>query len=112
MERNALDKIESGTTSGLYAGLIASLDAIGRYEVEVKKTSLHITHGRAFLGVHPRRDDLLLNIVTQEPLDGPRIKRSARLSANRFHNETIVTSTDDLDGELLGWLKSAYDLTT
>jgi hypothetical protein len=33
-----------------------------------------------------------------------------RDSANRFHNEVLLTSADNLDDELLGWLRGAYDL--
>jgi hypothetical protein len=42
--------------------------------VQNKKTSLHIVHGRAFLGVHPRATELLLTIVTTTALDSTRVR--------------------------------------
>lgn len=45
MKSVALTKINSGATSSrLYIAVLARLDAIGDYAVEVKR-SLHITHG-------------------------------------------------------------------
>jgi hypothetical protein len=109
----ALEKITSDAVArGIYDNLLAHLTLLGPYEVEAKKTSLHITRGRAFLGVHPRRGGLLLNIVTPEALEDPRIKKAERVSANRWHNEVVVSSPGDLDAELLGWLRQAYELTS
>lgn len=109
---NALAKIKSNPVSAeLYSLLIKVLDELGNYVVENKKTSLHIVHGRAFLGVHPRKDGLLLNVVTREPLHSERLKKVERVSANRYHNELIVNTTEQIDGELIGWLHTAYSLT-
>lgn len=96
----------------IYASLLEAIDALGPYEVEAKKTSLHISHGRAFLGVHPRAAGLLLNVVTTAALDSPRIRKSEQVSANRCHNEVLLASADDVDDELRGWIGQAYALTT
>jgi hypothetical protein len=62
---DALTKIESNPKSApLYLQVLTAVRDLGDNDVEVKKTSLHIVHGRAFLGIHPRKDGLLLNIVT------------------------------------------------
>lgn len=112
MEESGLSKIKANSVSSeIYDELLTRLGAFAQFEVENKKTSLHIVHGRAFLGVHPRKDGLLLNIVTAEPLTSPRIKKSERVSANRCHNEVIVTSVQDLDKELMAWIELAYALT-
>ena len=97
--------------AAIYAALLRLLEDIGAFEVEAKKTSLHITHGRAFLGVHPRSSSVLLNIVTKDPLTDGRIRRSERVSANRVHNELLVASEADVDAQLRGWLEQAYALT-
>lgn len=97
--------------ASIYEALLSLLHDIGTFEVEAKKTSLHITHGRAFLGVHPRSKALLLNIVTAEPLSDGRIRRSERVSANRFHNEALLASDADVDAQLRSWLDQAYALT-
>lgn len=75
-----------------------------------KKTSIHLTRSVGFAGVHPRKSYLYLNIRTAYPIDSPRIAKSEQVSKNRFHNELKLTSPDEIDAELLGWLKDAYAL--
>lgn len=77
-----------------------------------KKTSLHIAHRRAFLGVHPRATGLLLTIVTTTALDSTRVRKHEQVSANRYHNEVLLTGADDIDDELTNWITQAYALTT
>src|SRR4029453_3853153 len=97
--------------ASIYDALVNLLQEIGPFDVEVKKTSLHITHGRAFLGIHPRSMSLLLNIVTTAPLEDGRIRRTERVSANRVHNEVVVSSEAEVDDQLRSWLEQAYLLT-
>jgi hypothetical protein len=112
MEESGLSKIKANqVSSDIYDELIVRLGNFAQFDIENKKTSLHVVHGRAFLGVHPRKDGLLLNIVTAEPLASTRIKKTERVSANRYHNEIDVTSVQDLDKELLAWIEQAYGLT-
>jgi hypothetical protein len=112
MEESGLSKIKANQVStAIYDELLTRLGAFAHFDIENKKTSLHVVHGRAFLGVHPRQDGLLLNIVTTTPITSARIKKTERVSANRYHNEIIVTSVQDLDTELLAWIEQAYALT-
>ena len=112
MDETALSTIVNDpAASALYAAIIAALTDLGPFEVEAKKTSLHITNGRAFLGVHPRRGALLLNIVTTEQLHSPRVRKAEHVSANRWHNEVLLAGPSELDSELRGWLAGAYALT-
>jgi uncharacterized protein DUF5655 len=109
---SALDKInDSSPGKHVYAALLSVLDGLGPYEVEAKQTSLHVVHGRAFLGVHPRATGLLLNVVTSTPLAGERIRRTEQVSANRWHNEVLVGAPGELDEEVVEWIGAAYALT-
>lgn len=109
MTVNALDAINAREAStSIYAALLEVLDDLGPYQVETKKTSLHITRGRAFLGLHPRANGILVNIVSLAALAGPRVRRTEQVSRNRFHNEVLLTSAEDVDGELSGWIAQAY----
>jgi hypothetical protein len=108
----ALDNINAVEASrSVYAALLELLDGLGPYEVQNKRTSLHITHGRAFLGVHPRATGVLVNIVTTTPLLGARVRKAEQVSANRYHNEVLVRSTEEVDVELGDWIRNAYSLT-
>ena len=110
MTGSALDRIQGTPGVGsLYQALLEQLTTVGPYQVETKKTSLHVLRGTAFLGIHPRADGLLLNIVTDAPLDSPRVRKSEQVSRNRCHNEVLLTSPEELDPELTGWLVKAYE---
>jgi hypothetical protein len=109
---DALQKIQQNPlTSHLLESLQEHLEVLGPYEIEVKKTSLHVANGRAFLGIHPRATGLLLNIVTTERLAGSRIRKSEQVSANRWHNELLLTEPLESDVELQAWIHRAYSLT-
>lgn len=109
---SALDKIRDNEPSAaIYARLLQRLEAIGRFAVEPKATSVHIANGRAFLGVHWRKTGLQLSIVLVGPLDSARLKKSEQLSRSRWHHEVVLTSPRDVDAELVRWIKEAHKLT-
>ena len=109
MAKTARERVESDpTSSDLYQALLASFRTLSEVKVEEKATSLHVVHGRAFAGVHPRRGGLLVNIVLDQPIDSGRTHRVEQVSANRWHNEVLLSSPDDLDAEFDGWIAEAY----
>jgi hypothetical protein len=94
----------------IYTRLLEALHTFGPFQEEPKKTSIHLTRTAGFAGVHPRKSYLYLNIRTDYPINSPRIAKTEQVSKNRYHNELKLTSPDEIDGELLGWLKDAYAL--
>jgi hypothetical protein len=94
-----------------YAAVIAALREIGPVAEEAKKTSIHLVAGSGFAGAHPQKSRLRLNIRLARTLDGPRVHKSERVSANRFHNEVDLTGPGSVDAELVGWLREAYELS-
>lgn len=108
----ALRRIEQDeVAAAVYARLLAYVGGLGAFEVEAKKTSIHITRGRAFLGVHPRRGGVLVNIVTDAALPAERMRTQEQVSARRWHNELLLTDPDALDAEVERWISRAYELS-
>lgn len=95
----------------LYNQLIATVGEFGPVSQEPKKTSIHLVNHTALAGVQVRKDYLLLNLKSDHPLKSRRFHKNERLSAKRFHQELRIESSDDLDDELRGWLKEAYELS-
>ena len=93
-----------------YDRLLEVLQTFGSFREEPKKTSIHLVNTSGFAGVHPRKSFLYLNVRMERPLQGERIAKSEQVSKNRYHNEVKLTSPDEVDAELVGWLKEAYDL--
>jgi Domain of unknown function (DUF5655) len=71
----------------VYDSLLVHLRSFGSLYEEPKKTSIHLANKSGFAGVHTRKNYLILNIRSDHQ------------------------NTDDIDGELLSWLKAAYDLS-
>ena len=94
----------------IYSRLLETLHTLGPVKEEPEKTSIHQVHHSGFAGVHPRKSYLYLNLRTDYPIDSPRITKTEQVSKNRFHNELKLSYPDEIDEELLGWLKDAYAL--
>lgn len=94
----------------IYAALLDSVGTFGDVRVEEKQASVHLAHRVAFAGVRPLSSRIVLTIVSVDPISSPRVDRSERVSRNRVHNELRLASPDQIDAELVGWLRTAYDL--
>ena len=86
------------------------LDSIGRYKIERKKSSIHITRGRAFVGIHPKKSYLGINVVLDRARTAPPASKVERVSANRFHHYYKITSKKELNKSFARLLQEAYDL--
>ena len=96
--------------NALYKKLLESMKSFGNVGVEEKKTSIHLTNRAAFVGVHPRKEYFILNIVSDHPITSSRINKTEQVSKSRFHNELKIEKKEDIDPELVAWLKTAYEL--
>lgn len=69
----------SPTSKMLYKELLAVLRSIGPFQVEVKKTSIHLVRKSAFAGVHPRKLGLLVTIKAAKLIRSPRIVKAEQV---------------------------------
>jgi hypothetical protein len=96
----------------IYEKVIKESGKFGEVVEEAKKTSIHLVNKSAFAGVMTRKNALILNIKSATPIKHTRITKSERLSANRFHQEVKLTSPDDVDPVLVGWLRDAFEISS
>lgn len=94
-----------------YRALTTALGAFGPFAEDPKKTSIHLGRKSAFAGVHPRKAAILLVIRTNAPIESARIRKLEKVSANRWHNEMLLSAPSEIDGEVVGWLRQAYELS-
>lgn len=95
----------------IYDRILKESRKFGTVMEEPKKTSIHLVNKSAFAGVVTRKSALILNIKSAAPIKHARIAKSEKLSASRFHQEVKLTSTDEVDAVLIGWLKEAYAIS-
>lgn len=94
----------------LYQNLLEELNKFGKITIEEKKTSFHLKNRAAFAGVHPKKSYFILNIVSSYPIQSHRIIHQEQVSKSRFHNRIKIEKPQDIDRELLGWLRDAFTL--
>jgi hypothetical protein len=98
------------TVEDLGKSLLHLLDSIGKYNVERKKSSIHITRERAFVGIHPKKSYLGINVVLDRAQAAPPASKVEKVSANRFHHYYKITSKKELNRSFAQLLQEAYDL--
>ena len=90
--------------------LIQLLNSIGKYKTEQKKDSIHIVRERAFVGIHPKKSYLGVNVVLKRSIASPPATKVEQVSANSFHHYYKITSKQELNKSFARLLKEAYDL--
>ena len=95
----------------IYDRIVTESRKFGSVTEEPKKTSIHLVNKSAFAGVVTRKSALILNIKSSAPIKHARIQKSEQLSASRFHQEVKLTSPDEVDPVLVGWLHEAYKIS-
>lgn len=102
---------KTGEVRAIYEQLVAMAEAFGPVEQDPKKTSIHLNRQTAFAGVAVRKAHIVLTIKSDRPIKSPRVFKSEQTSAKRFHHEIKLSAIEEMDAELQGWLKAAYDLS-
>ena len=92
----------------IYERIVKETRKFGKVIEEPKKTSIHLVNKSAFAGIATQKVALILNIKSASPIKHARIKKSEQISASRFHQEVKLTSPDEVDPMLIGWLQDAY----
>lgn len=93
----------------IFDALLAAASGLGEITIQTRKTYVSlVTARRTFARLQPttkNRLDLALRLEGQAPV--------GRLQPSKIHETTplqiSLTSTDDIDSEVLAWLQKAYD---
>ena len=93
----------------LYEELLAILKGIGSYKAEMKKTSIHLVNIKGFVGVHPKKSYLGLNLVLSRPNTNPPAHKVEQVSKNRFHHFFQITSASQIGDAFKALVKEAYN---
>lgn len=112
-DESMVDSMYAGPKAGLkpiYEAILAGVSAFGQdLEIAPKKTYVSLRRSKQFAIVKPStktRIDLGLNLKGDEPAG--RLEDDKVFSGMCSHSVRL-TSVDDVDAELLAWLRQAYD---
>jgi len=93
-----------------YEAILDAARKLGPVKEEARKTSIHLVRKSAFAGVATRKSALILTLKSDSDIASNRIMKRQQASANRWHLETKLEAPEQVDREILTWLKKAYDL--
>jgi hypothetical protein len=91
----------------LFEALQTKLKESGKVRVDAVPSSINLAARSHFGGVRVQRDGLRVGFVLSRPLGSDRIVQTLQLGPATYAHSVKISSEQDLDEELLGWLKEA-----
>ena len=95
----------------MYEWLLISLRELGDVQESPKKTSIHLDHGKSFAGIYTRQSYINVRFRLDHPIKSDRIRKVEQISKRRYMHTVKLADQDKIDGQLLEWLKMAYELS-
>ena len=81
-------------------------------QVQKSQITFNVKYGYAFVSLRRMKGCpevfLIVTFGLSHRLDSPRIAAAVEPYPNRWTHHTIVSEPDQLDGELMGWLREAH----
>jgi hypothetical protein len=94
----------------IYDRVVTAARRFGAVREEPKKTSIHLANRPAFAGIATRKDSLILTLKSADDIRSARIIKDEQASANRWHLDVRLENPDEVDAELILWIRAAYTL--
>jgi hypothetical protein len=98
-----------GVSRSLFAALLAAVEAnVGPCDVVSLPCCIHLAATDDFLAVLPKRDRLEIRFTLHRHIRSPRVLACAQISRNAHKHRVDVSTVEDIDVELLAWVREAY----
>ena len=98
------------SVSETYNAILRTARKLGQVKEDPKKTSIHLVRRTAFAGIATRKTGLILTLKSDSDVANMRIARREQASAHRWHLEIKLDSPEQVDKEIVAWLRKAYEL--
>jgi hypothetical protein len=93
----------------LYDELIKKMKSIGKFRVDSVQCCIHLVKEFAFLGVYIMKDKIRVSFYLNRKIESKRIFKSAQISKKRFSYLININSKEEIDKELINWIKESYE---
>jgi hypothetical protein len=94
----------------LYDELISQIKKIGPMDIHAGKWNITLRSGSTFFSVNPEKTYLGIVFVRDEALDDFPVYQCHQYSKNRWSNHVKIEDFDEIDKQLLGWIRDAYEI--
>ena len=104
----------------LYEVLTEQMEGLGDLSIRVQKTQITFSNRRnfAFVSFLPARKAkdrpktyITITFGLGRRVDSPRIGIATEPYPGRWTHHVLISSTEDIDGELMGWIREAYNFS-
>ena len=95
----------------LFAELVNSIEKnIGSLKIESLPCCIHLVSSYTFSGVWAFKDKIRIDFRLNNIISDPRVFKEERMSKNRYLYYLDIKDKEDIDDELIAWLKKSYYL--
>ena len=104
----------------LYEAFEAQVERLGEANIRVQKTQITFSnrHNFAFVSFLPARKAkdrprtyITVTFGLGRRVESPRIDIATEPYPGRWTHHVLVSSAEEIDGELMGWIREAYDFS-
>ena len=99
---------KSQMVQDLYQALRDKLNQLGPVQETMKAISVSFENRKRFASALIREHSIKLILRTNHKITSPRIRNREQVAANSFDHTVLISSTRDIDPELMEWLEEAY----
>jgi hypothetical protein len=101
-----------GWMSEIYNAVIEHLTTLGPVHEDAVNVGVFLKSDRKIASFRPRVRSVQLSLFLPYELTDPRIARTLPVASGRVAHMINLTSADQVDHQLRGWLSEAYDFNT
>ena len=83
---------------------------IGKCQIISLPCCIHLFGNYDFLATLPKKDRLEIRFALDKKIDSSRLKQSVLMSKNVHKNCLDITSKEEIDEDLIGWLNQSFHL--
>lgn len=88
---------------------------IGNFRIESLPCCIHFvttSTNYTFMCVYALRDGLKMHFTLPDEIRSSRLPRLTKMSSHRYLYELNIKTTDEINSELIAWLKKGYHIKT
>ena len=91
--------------------LLAKISQFGPVRTDAVKSAINLAKNYHFVMIYVLRDSLKLEFALGRELKSERIIHTQKLGVNRYTYYVKLANKEDIDDQMLSWLKESYSLT-
>jgi hypothetical protein len=98
------------TIHALYDELLKKCNAFGEIKTDTTLSCIYFVNKSRFLVIKPQKAGLILEFVLDRREDIFPVIKTIQINKKHVAHRLMLESTEDINDQLIGWIKEAYEL--